>query len=842
MSDNTKPIRFDINAAVVFRLGEELITDSVQALVELVKNSYDADASWVTVKIDTEGENELKRKFAQATGTIVVEDDGHGMDEPEIRRGWLTIANSPKREQKAAKQVTEKGRTPIGDKGLGRLGSQRLAQHVEMVTRPKSRRDQGIEHYVGFSWNDFRETSNLGGVPVEWDEKFDSGKKHGTKLVLSGLREPEIWRAEGSLNELQRKLSGMISPFEESKDFKVHLEVDGKRMELAEITKRVREAALVKYAFEFDGESIRIRGMAKLKYFKPVSKRDQALFTTTCQNDDGKALYRFLLDRRTKGGRPPIFGLASKKEWFVEFEIARKLDDIDGARRDEGKVVDPGPFRGEVDAVSLDSSDFDSSKFEGTAIGRQSEYRRMVRDLAGIRVYRGGFGIRVGEDWLELGRQWTGGGSYYGLRPGNVLGFVAISAFDNPNLVETTSREGFQVTPAYENFFFLLSQFVKFAGDTQEFLRRGVLEFLKEHKERSAGIKPEEDHSSVSRRIDDVATRLSAQQVKVKKFSGQLRKAGAGAAKTLDRVRKELGPGTTESASVSHVLKDLEEQLDRVSTAASTEERVLYEVSSVLDEASTLKSTREILDKRWEVLNEQVSALYESVSLGLTAEVLSHEIHNVADRLAKKSSILLRQVNKGARKSSIIAYIEEVRSSVATMRKQLSHLTPSLRYLREQRDEFDLSELIDSQIEFHQTRLEENNIEVTAEVLSPGVKIHMNKGKMMQVFDNLILNAEYWLKEAIRSRSVKRGEIKIVVDGCYVRITDNGRGVDESVEETLFEPFVTMKSKGEGRGLGLFVCQQLLDSESCQISLLPDRNDHGRRFTFELDFSGAVNG
>ena len=37
--------RFEIAAAVVFRLGEELITDVVQALVELVKNSYDADAT-----------------------------------------------------------------------------------------------------------------------------------------------------------------------------------------------------------------------------------------------------------------------------------------------------------------------------------------------------------------------------------------------------------------------------------------------------------------------------------------------------------------------------------------------------------------------------------------------------------------------------------------------------------------------------------------------------------------------------------------------------------------------------------------------------------------------------
>ena len=102
MAQNPQPARFDINASVVFRLGEELITDVVQALVELVKNSYDADATWVNVTIDTRAKNRWGREYDDATGAILVEDDGHGMDEATIRRGWLTIADSPKREAKAS--------------------------------------------------------------------------------------------------------------------------------------------------------------------------------------------------------------------------------------------------------------------------------------------------------------------------------------------------------------------------------------------------------------------------------------------------------------------------------------------------------------------------------------------------------------------------------------------------------------------------------------------------------------------------------------------------------------------------------------------------------------------
>ena len=519
----------------------------------------------------------------------------------------------------------------------------------------------------------------------------------------------------------------------------------------------------------------------------------------------------------------------------MEFGLERALADLDKVRLVDDSAVNPGPFHGEVDSVSLDSSDFESS-----VIGRQSDYRRLIRDLAGIRVYRDGFGIRVGEDWLGLGRQWTGGSSYYGLRPGNVLGYVAISARDNPDLLETTNREGFQVTPHYENFFGLLTEFVRFAGNSQEYLRRGILEFLDKHRDQRAGVDPDDTHPKITRRIDDVAETLSSEKRKIQRHAGSLRAAATEAAKTLSHVRDELGPGTVKISSVSTALEDLEREIKGVSTAAAKAEKMLGEVSEALDKAADLKSTREVLDRRWETLNEQVSTLYESVSLGLTAEALSHEIHNIADRLARKSAVLLRELKGGARESVMVEYIEHVQSSVAAMRKQLAHLTPSLRYLRERRERIDLLTWLKDLAVFYNQKLAEKDITVVVQGCSSGFVVNINKGKLTQVFDNLLLNAEYWLKEAMRARSVNNGQIIIIVEAPVVRVMDNGRGVEQSVEEALFEPFVTTKRGGEGRGLGLFVARQLLDSESCEIVLLHDRNDLGRRYVFELDLSGAV--
>ena len=833
MTDTPQELHFDIDAAVVFRLGEELITDVVQALVELVKNSYDADATWVKVSIDTRARNAWGRKYVDATGAILVEDNGHGMDLPTIRRGWLTIANSPKQEAKAAGRTTARGRTPIGDKGLGRLGSQRLARNVEIVTR--SLAAPTTEQYVAFSWADFRETTSLHDVPLYFRDSAVSGTDSGTKLILSDLRDPEIWKGEKYLQELQRKLSGMLSPFQEARDFHVHVEVDGKRLQLAEIAQRLRETALLKYTFDFDGEFFHISGLTRLRYLQPQRADDLPLFQSICRRDKGKALYEFLVNKKQKR-RPSRFALSERPEWFVDFGTQRALDDLGGVRRVNGSAVNPGPFRGEVDAVSLDPSDFKNDVFK-----RESDYSRVVRDLAGIRVYRDGFGIRVGEDWLKLGKQWTGGSSYYGLRPGNVLGYVAISARDNPNLVETTSREGFQVTPHYDNFVALLSEFVRFAGNVQEYLRRGVLQFLNEHRDEHAGVAPEDAHSKITQRLDDIAGKLSSQKRTVQRHAGSLRKAAAEASNTLAHVRHELGQTSVESSTASPTLERLEGELMVVSTAAASAEKMLAEVSVALDHASELKSMREVLDRRWETFHDEVSVLYESISLGLTAETLAHELHNIAARLAEKSATLLQEVKRGPREASIVTYIEHVRSSVAAMRKQLAHLTPSLRYLRERRERIELLAWVQDLATFHNQKLHAKGIEVV--VLkrgSPGVVVNMNQGKLTQIFDNLVLNAQYWLREAIRASSIKNGEITVVVDGSVVRVMDNGRGVEESVEDSLFEPFVTTKPSGEGRGLGLFVARQLLDSESCAIVLLPDRNARGRRHVFEIDLSGAA--
>ena len=73
-----------------------------------------------------------------------------------------------------------------------------------------------------------------------------------------------------------------------------------------------------------------------------------------------------------------------------------------------------------------------------------------------------------------------------------------------------------------------------------------------------------------------------------------------------------------------------------------------------------------------------------------------------------------------------------------------------------------------------------------------------------------------------------------------IRVSDNGRGVEPSIESSIFEPFVSAKGKGKGRGLGLYIARQLLDAEGCAIRLMPLRNEHGRMYCFEIDLTGVL--
>ena len=819
---------FKVHPSVVYQLGESLITDAVQALIELVKNSYDADATYAKVIIDTEGVLEIEGSIYPTTGgRIVVEDDGHGMDLSDVEDGWLTISNRKKREMKEAKKTTPGGRTPLGDKGLGRLGVQRLGGNLEIFTKCIS--EDG--YHFGFSWIDFETAQRLQDVKIHLAD-VNYPRKHGTKVVVSDLRDPDIWHGQSALKRLEQELSQMISPYRQIRDFTVAMEVDGKALELLEITDKVRDIAPVRYTLNFDGTQITILGRARLEFFRPSNHEEAEQFALIAESDNGQAFFHFLQSKKDA----ETFDLkrARSKGWFVEFRWQRSLADLDKIQRvqtGDGGVANPGPFTGEVDSFDLAPKAFQNQ----AVFDRLGEFRQHIKKLSGIRVYRDGFAIRVDRDWLKLGAQWTSAPSYYGLKPDNTLGYIALSARDNMALEETTDREGFSDSPYYRNFYGLLEEFKSFTMKAHQFLGRSYVEFRNLRNETLASV-----DSRMT--VEDISQALKRGLAHAPQHK-----------KSLEVFRSRLGTSVSESRAVISRLRSAKEMTpelrDKVTEALSNLEPLLQDagetidrLGSYLDEIARLRAMGQVLDDRVNGLRRQMDDMYETVALGLTAESLSHEVFNVADQLAKRSKTVQATLNsKGIADRAVLAFVEYVQSSVMALRKQMSFLSPSLRYVREQRHDINIHTFADELAQFYRERLEKNKI--TMRVISSGAVpfvVRLNRGKLTQVIDNVVLNCEYWLKEDVAQNRIGSGVIAIEISRPFVRVYDDGSGIDPTVEYALFEPFVSAKAKGQGRGLGLFIVKQLLDSEGCSIGLIPERNRRGRLFKFQIDLRGVL--
>lgn len=820
-------LHFDVHPSVAFQLGADLISDDAQALLELVKNCYDAEARNARIDIDTRARaSDLQPASAYPTaqGVITVIDDGAGMDLKTVEKAWLVMSNSPKRKLKASGQPS-KGRVPLGDKGLGRLGTQRLADNVELFTKSAG---ANKELHVAFSWPDFENAEELRKVQVQRLDDLPSQRKQGTTIFLSGLREPERWRGEEARTELEQRLSELLSPFEEIKDFSLTVRIDGTPIEPAEVSRRIRREADSTFRFEFNGDVLDLDCRVKLRYLEPAGDARRRAFESQVLHDQGKRLFKYLdeLDAAKRG-----FTVAGGSgPWFTRLRKSVPFDSVTGRVMIGAgpQIANPGPFRGEVDSFDYDQLPEDS------AFGTKKEFARHIKALAGVRVYRDGFGVRVDRDFLQLAKAWTGGSSWYGLKPANTIGFIQLSAASNPQLVETTDREGFKTTSHYRNFTRLLEEFVKFSQETLEFLRRGTLQFCDSFLQFQAGV-------AEAKSPEDVAGSLTH----VFEVAGVAKTTATEARHTAADVNRAVTKAVADAGKVNFASERDAKTFKAALTAVEESQAKLLEiverVETLAAEVAGGQAKLGVLYRQIEGLREQLRRSMEAIGLATTVEALTHEIAQIASGLGERVSEVKRHVGKPTEHERVTAFLRHVEAAIAGLRKQLAHIEPSLRYARERREVIVLSDFLKEFAKFHQERWDGTKLRVDVEgKLRSPFSIRINRGKLTQVFDNLLYNSEFWLREEMRLGHISEGQVTIELDPPRVAFRDNGRGIDPAVEGAIFDPFVSTKKNG--RGLGLFIVRELLAGDDSVIRLLPERNKHGRRYMFEIDFAGMENG
>lgn len=206
-------LKFKVSSGLKNILGRDLITSDNIAILELVKNSYDAHATKVdiTFKVDS----------------ITIADNGKGMSLSDIQQKWLFVGYSAKKDGTEDVQSYRDNfrRSYAGAKGIGRMSCDRLARYVNLVT--KSKRSSVVEK-IQVDWNLFEQSQSeeFDKVPVRHMEEaegitiFPNGGKTGTVLELVGLR--SSWDKEQIL-KLRKALEKMINPFSGVDDFCIEI-------------------------------------------------------------------------------------------------------------------------------------------------------------------------------------------------------------------------------------------------------------------------------------------------------------------------------------------------------------------------------------------------------------------------------------------------------------------------------------------------------------------------------------------------------------------------------------------------------------------------------------------
>lgn len=446
----SRPLKIRPYARLLTMLGEQLIKNERIALVELIKNSYDADASWVKISFEKFGPN----FEVTMASKIIIEDDGSGMSLDVLENHWLSPATPVKKLGKLLKNTTAKGRIIQGEKGIGRFAILKLGKKIIITTRPNRSRDEfevdlDFTHYD----DDFLEEHGkqkklfLEDLSIKLTERPASTivkktvtlgtttltrAQHGTTIEISHLK--GTWsqaKIELVFKDLVRLESiftyGLVrekskTPQELEKEFEVFIYKDNTEQQytdkyLDDLRNIIEDNAVIKieharydepareFQFEINGHkqalslhSPEITGNALFKRTFKKIEYDFTKRTTTC----GSFNFGFYVFDLNKDA-PPTFLLKSNDKNIIK----------------EHRIY-------------------------------------LYRD--GIRVYPYG---DPEDDWLHIDqyRGTISAGQF--LSNDQVVGFINISQTENPDLKDKTNREGLIDTgDATEHFIWLLQIFL----------------------------------------------------------------------------------------------------------------------------------------------------------------------------------------------------------------------------------------------------------------------------------------------------------------------------------------------------------------------------------------------
>lgn len=391
-------------------IGKELIQNEAAAIIELVKNAYDADADAIYVEIKLNNKNKAVE--------IIITDNGHGMSLDIFLNKWMVPSTNDKFIRKTS---TNKNRTMQGRKGIGRYAVAVLGNILQIQSITKNLSSTTAE----IDWDVFNKVEYLDQININVENETLSKGSQGTILRIYGGDEYfETWTKD-NIRSLEFELKKLISPLDSKKnDFKVYLKIisDNDLISENDVFKEKIEFSEIKPFPIVDFYDYRIRG--------EISSNGTGTLIYSCQ----KELHLPDIEIDYNYYQPTNCG-ALKFDFRVYDRETDALDDLIQRTKD-------------VEDGSLARKDI----------------RALLDTYHGVGVFRHGFRIRplgdVGYDWMDLNFQRVNNPSLR-ISVNQIIGYVVIESEDESNLFEKSARDGLRDNEAYKNLILISGQVLK---------------------------------------------------------------------------------------------------------------------------------------------------------------------------------------------------------------------------------------------------------------------------------------------------------------------------------------------------------------------------------------------
>lgn len=782
-----KQLYFKTNTLLKNLVGKDLINDDNIAIIELVKNAYDADSDGVTVKFT----NFTGKCESTGRSQLIIADEGCGMSLQEIEDKWLNIAYS---EKSFAEQ--ESGAYLAGNKGIGRFSCDRLGEHLDLLTRVKN----GDLIHVQIAWRDFEVEGDkdltIQKIPitVQVISDKDAGKisgvrtfpKHGTILVISTLR--ENWDYD-SLKKLKTALEKFLNPnqlFLRDR-FRIILSVP----DIAETEKT-------------KGYPDKINVEVQNQIFDKLRFNSTYIESSVTPDTIEVNLYH-------EGEK--VFSLVEVNQVY--------------------------PLIKNAHAVIYFLNQYKKAYFKRQTGVRSVEFGSIFLFLNGFRVAP--YGDR-GDDWLSLDIRKAQGQQRY-LANRDIVGRIEVSGSED-EFKPISSREGLKETPSFvqlkKDFFFdLLRKLEKFVVEGLGW--DSVPDQLRTQLRSSEGLDwndtSEQYTESWERKnqriVLSLMTLIGSSPERIKSFwfnpnlLEEVYESRQEEVKKLIADIEGIEPDKVDSSLKRHLSKFralIEQKEEEAKQAKETAADLRVTVAKQDEKISKLKGVSETYRAQTLFLQQTTSLNVKQLltfhhQINLDSTIADNYIGKAIKALKKlpKSKSIIDNLQKATLANKRIAATAQFATKAnfrSGMKKELTDI-PSFfeQYLLYVAKEFSAVSL---------------NLEVNNSVGEP-FEIKASRVELSILIDNIISNADKSLakKMWVNISTISENTLRI-------SFIDNGKGMSSDLPDTesMFEMGVTTTTGGSG--LGLFHARTIITKISGKISAIPLSNPTGMEIRIEV--------